>query len=60
MPEAKPYNIPKQLVMEAYQRVKANQGAGGVDGETLMAFEKDLKGNLSGTSAPGVHRSVLR
>lgn len=46
MPEAKPYNIPKQLVMEAYQRVKANQGAGGVDGETLTAFEKDLKGNL--------------
>ena len=46
MPEAKPYNIPKQLVMEAYQRVKANRGAGGVDGESLTEFEKDLKGNL--------------
>jgi len=46
VPEAKPYDIPKQLVMEAYQRVKANRGAGGVDGETLTAFEKDLKGNL--------------
>ena len=46
MPEAKPYEIPKQLVWEAYQRVKANRGAAGVDGETLTAFEKDLKGNL--------------
>ena len=46
MPEAKPYEIPKQLVWEAYQRVKANRGAAGVDGESLAAFEKDLKGNL--------------
>ena len=46
MPEAKPYNIPKQLVWDAYQRVKANRGAAGVDGESLAAFEKDLKGNL--------------
>src|SRR5215510_4037225 len=46
MPEAKPYVIPKQLVWEAYQRVKANRGAAGVDGESLAAFEKDLKGNL--------------
>ena len=46
MIEAKPYVIPKQLVWEAYQRVKANRGAAGVDGETLAAFEKDLKGNL--------------
>jgi RNA-directed DNA polymerase len=46
VPEAKPYVIPKQLVWEAYQRVKANDGAAGIDGETLAAFEKDLKGNL--------------
>ncbi len=46
MPDAKPYVIPKQLVWEAYQRVKANRGAAGVDGESLAAFEKDLKGNL--------------
>ncbi len=46
MTKAKPYSIPKQLVWEAYQRVKANCGAGGVDGETLTAFEKDLKDNL--------------
>jgi RNA-directed DNA polymerase len=46
VPEAKPYGIPKQLVWEAYKRVKANRGAAGVDGESLAAFEKDLKGNL--------------
>jgi group II intron reverse transcriptase/maturase len=46
VPEAKPYAIPKQLVWDAYQRVKANRGAAGVDGESLAAFEKDLKGNL--------------
>src|SRR3974377_1405518 len=32
--------------MKAYQRVKANRGAAGVDGVSLAAFEKDLKGNL--------------
>jgi RNA-directed DNA polymerase len=46
VPEAKPYVIPKQLVWEAFQRVKANRGAAGVDGESLAAFETDLKGNL--------------
>jgi RNA-directed DNA polymerase len=46
VPEAKPYNIPKQLVWEAYRRVKANRGAAGVDGESLAAFEEDLKNNL--------------
>jgi len=46
VPEAKAYVIPKQLVWDAYQRVKANRGAAGVDGESLAAFEKDLKGNL--------------
>lgn len=46
MPEAKPYDIPKQLVWDAYQRVKANRGAAGVDGESLAMFEKDLKDNL--------------
>jgi RNA-directed DNA polymerase len=46
MPEAKPYDIPKQLVRDAYLRVKANRGAAGVDRVSLAAFEKDLKGNL--------------
>lgn len=46
MAEAKPYEVPKRLVWEAYKRVKANRGAAGVDGQTLADFEKDLEGNL--------------
>jgi RNA-directed DNA polymerase len=46
MPEAKPYDISKQVVWEAYLKVKANHGAAGVDGESIAAFGTDLKGNL--------------
>jgi RNA-directed DNA polymerase len=46
MTEAKPYVIPKQIVWDAYKKVKANRGAAGVDGQSLGDFEKDLKGNL--------------
>lgn len=46
MPKEKSFDIPKQLVWNAYQRVKANRGAPGVDGETLEMFDKNLKGNL--------------
>lgn len=38
----KPYDIPKRRVLEAYRRVKANQGAAGIDGESLKMFEADL------------------
>jgi len=42
----RPYAIPKQLVWEAFQRVKANGGAGGVDEESIVDFEKKLGDNL--------------
>jgi len=42
----KPFEISKEVVWEAYQRVKANKGAAGVDGESIEEFERDLKGNL--------------
>jgi RNA-directed DNA polymerase len=42
----KPYQISKQLVWKAYQQVKANGGAAGVDCESLQAFETKLKDNL--------------
>ena len=42
----KPFNIDKKQVYEAYQAVKSNGGAAGVDGETIEQFEADLKGNL--------------
>jgi RNA-directed DNA polymerase len=46
MEEAKTYNISKQVVWEAYQHVKANKGAAGVDNQEIEDFEKDLKTNL--------------
>ncbi len=46
MSEAKPFSISKWEVWEAYKRVKANQGAAGVDEQTIADFERDLKGNL--------------
>jgi RNA-directed DNA polymerase len=42
----KPFAISKEVVWEAYLRVKANKGAAGADGESIEEFEEDLKGNL--------------
>ena len=44
--KAKPFCISKRLVFEAYERVKANKGAPGVDGESIESFESNLKDNL--------------
>ena len=65
-PDGKPFSIPKQLVWEAYQQVKANKGAAGVDGQSIEDFEKDLGNNLykiwnrmsSGTYFPPPVRAV--
>src|SRR5437870_7476209 len=46
MSEAKPFVISKWEVGEAYKRVKANQGAAGVDQQSIVDFERNLKRNL--------------
>jgi RNA-directed DNA polymerase len=43
---AKPFEIPKREVWEAFKRVKANQGAAGVDGQSIAEFEANLADNL--------------
>ena len=45
-PSGKPFGIVKWEVQAAYEQVKANQGAAGVDGVSIEEFEKDLKNNL--------------
>jgi RNA-directed DNA polymerase len=44
--KTKPFTISKQLVMQAFRLIKANAGAAGVDGQSLVDFEKNLKDNL--------------
>ncbi|TMR87976.1 reverse transcriptase domain-containing protein, partial [Nonomuraea basaltis] len=62
----KSFEISKRAVWEAWEKVKANKGAPGVDGTSIEEFEKDLKGNLykiwnrmsSGTYFPPPVRAV--
>jgi len=42
----KPYQISKHICREAYQQVKGNGGADGLDRQSLQAFEAKLKDNL--------------
>lgn len=46
MSETKPFTISKQLVMNAFKLIKANGGAAGVDQQSIMDFERNLKDNL--------------
>ncbi|MBW1940959.1 MAG: group II intron reverse transcriptase/maturase [Deltaproteobacteria bacterium] len=46
MLKAKPFEIPKELVWKAFKLVKANGGAAGVDGQSLVDFESQLGNNL--------------
>jgi RNA-directed DNA polymerase len=42
----KPFRISKQEVWDAWLKVKGNKGGPGADGQSIEAFEKDLKSNL--------------
>lgn len=46
MKETKPFNISKRAVVIAYEKVKANKGTYGVDGQSIEDFEENLKNNL--------------
>jgi RNA-directed DNA polymerase len=46
MNKAKPFCIAKREVWEAFKQVKANQGAAGIDGQSIEDFERDLSNNL--------------
>jgi len=64
--QAKSFVISKQVVLEAWEDVKSNQGAAGVDGVSIEDFESDLSGNLykvwnrlsSGSYMPPAVRAV--
>jgi RNA-directed DNA polymerase len=64
--EQKPFAISQKLLWQAYKAVKANNGAAGVDNQSVVAFEVELKNNLyklwnrmsSGTYFPPPVRAV--
>ena len=55
----KPFVISKRAVWKAYEKVKANKGAPGVDEVSLGEFEKDLKNNLYKVWNPDVLGQLL-
>jgi hypothetical protein len=44
--KVKSFSIDKRVVWDAWKQVRANQGAPGVDEESVAQFERDLSGNL--------------
>ena len=66
MSSAKPFEISKGLIVDAFKLVKANRGAHGVDEQSVEDFERSLKKNLykvwnrmsSGTYFPQAVREV--
>jgi group II intron reverse transcriptase/maturase len=64
--QGKSYDIPKQLVWDAWLKVRSKDGAAGADGVTIPQFEENVKNNLyklwnrmsSGSYFPGPVRAV--
>jgi len=64
--KVKSFEIPKRLVYEAWEKVRANNGAPGVDAVSIAVFASEEKGNLyklwnrmsSGSYFPGPVRAV--
>jgi retron-type reverse transcriptase len=62
----KSFEISKRLIVEAWEKVRANNGAPGVDAVGIGLFEEQLRDNLyrlwnrmsSGTYFPGAVRGV--
>jgi group II intron reverse transcriptase/maturase len=46
MSETKPFSISRRLVSMAYQKVRSNRGAGGVDGVSLEVFHAGYRDHL--------------
>ena len=65
-PEVKPFEIGKRLIVEAWEKVRANKGAPGVDAVSIGLFEQQWRDNLyklwnrmsSGSYFPGPVRGV--
>lgn len=64
--KVKSFEIPKRLIYQAWEKVRANAGAPGVDAVSIAEFERDERGNLyklwnrmsAGSYMPGPVRAV--
>lgn len=64
---SKPFDIPRYQFFEAFEEVKTNKGAAGIDGESISKYEEKLEDNLyklwnrmsSGTYFPKPVKQVL-
>ncbi len=65
-PKVKSFDIPKRLIVEAWKKVRANNGAPGVDAVSIGGFREAERDNLyklwnrmsSGSYLPGPVRAV--
>jgi retron-type reverse transcriptase len=65
-PKVKPFEIDKRLIYRAWEKVRANKGAPGVDAVSIGVFEEQWRDNLyklwnrmsSGSYFPGPVRGV--
>jgi RNA-directed DNA polymerase len=65
-PKVKSFEIDKRLIVEAWEKVRANRGAPGVDAVSIEEFEQQWKDNLyklwnrmsSGSYFPGPVRGA--
>ena len=55
----KPFEISKWKVWEAYQRVKANKGAAGVDEQSVVEFEADWRTGTCTGCGTGCRRARI-
>ena len=46
MQEAKPFQIDKRIIFEAFKKVKFNRGSSGIDGIEMTTYEQNLGSNL--------------
>ena len=46
MQEAKPFQIDKRIIFEAFKKVKSNGGSPGIDGIEMSAYEQNLGSNF--------------
>ncbi len=51
--KVKSFDIPKRLIYQAWEKVRSNAGAPGVDAVSIAEFESNVRGTTSTSSGTG-------